>query len=177
MGRQIQVAMTDSDEREFVEFLRSTSTIQIIESSAPARDRMMVDQLAPREDGRWQYFIWNTAFAWTPDYGQVSAQAIDSGRAGWSYLRNSSTAPVLEYDRHHFTDPRGATGRIYWAKSLGSGALAYDVDAFSEWFDRVVRWVRKHGRREEPRAHERYFLPDAWRTYYGTPNWSTASRY
>lgn len=177
MGRQIQVAMTDADEREFVGFLRSISTIQIIESSAPASHLMMVEKFAPPDGGHWQYFIWNTAFAWTPDYGQVSQQAIESGRAGWSYLRNSSTAPVLEYDRHNFTDPRGVTGRIYWAKSFGSpGALAYDVDAFSKWFDQVVRWIRKHGRRADPGAHERYFLPDAWRTHHGTPNWPTAGR-
>jgi len=106
-----------------------------------------------------------------PDYGQVSQQATVSERAGWCYLRNSSTAPVLEYDRHNFTDPRGVTGRIYWAKySAGAEGLPYDVDGFSRWFDQVARWIRKHGRREHPGAHERYFLPDAWQTHRATAN-------
>src|SRR5262245_29526160 len=135
MGRQIQVAMTEADETEFLGFLRSTATIQIFESSAPAPDLMMVQQFAPAHDGHWQYFIWNTAFAGVPVYGQVSVQAIESGRAGWSYLQNSSSAPALEYDRHNFTDPRGVTGRIYWAKSFASpGVLPYDLEAFSKWF-------------------------------------------
>jgi len=177
MGRQIQVAMTEPDERVFLEFLRSTATIRIFESAAPTQGQMVVDGFGPREQGHWHYFIWNTAFAWSPEYGQVSSQATDSGRAGWSYLRNSSTAPVLEYGRHHFTSPRGATGRVYWAKYFASpGALPYDVDAFSGWFDEVARWIRKHGRREARGAHERYFLPDAWQTYYGTPDWAIAGR-
>lgn len=176
MGRQIQVAMTDADEREFLGFLRSTATIQIFEQAAPTADQMMVDAFAPSEGGHWQYFIWNTAFAWAPEYGQVSPQAIDSGRAGWAYLRNSSTAPLLEYDRHNFTDLQGVTGRIYWAKNFASLELPYDGAAFSKWFDQVVRWVRKQGRQEDKGAHERYFLPDAWRTYHGTPGWPTAAR-
>jgi hypothetical protein len=177
MGRQIQVAMTDADEREFLGFLRSTATIKIIESKAPAPEQMIVEELAPREQNHWQYFIWNTAFAWTPEYGEVDPLAVDSGQAGWAYLRNSSTAPALEYDRHNFTDPRGVTGRIYWAKNSGGSTPLYDVDAFSKWFDQVIRWIRKVGRREEPTAYDRYFLPDAWKMYYGTPGWATASRY
>jgi len=169
--------MTEPDEREFLGFLRSIATIRIFESAAPTHDQMTVEEFAPPEEGHWQYFIWNTAFAWAPEYGQVSHQAVESGRAGWSYLRNSSTAPVLEYDRHNFTSPRGVTGRIYWAKSFASpGALPYDLNAFSKWFDQVVRWIRKNGRREDPGAHERYFLPNAWQTYYATPNWPTAGR-
>jgi hypothetical protein len=177
MGRQIQVAMTEPDEEEFVGFLRSTAAIQILESSAPVPSSMMVERFAPARDGHWQYFVWNTAFAWVPEYGQVSPQAVESGRAGWAYVRNSSMAPVLEYDRHNFTSPRGVTGRIYWAKTFAAtGPLPYDVEAFSKWFDQVVRWIRKNGRRAERGAYERYFLPDAWRTYHETPNWPTASR-
>ena len=177
MGRQVQVAMTEPDEREFLEFLRSTAKIQIFESAAPSPGEMMVQKFAPREGGHWQYFIWNTAFSWNPEYGQVSQQAIESGRAGWSYLRNSLGAPVIEYGRHNFTSSRGIAGRIYWAKYFGAPeAPLYDVDEFSKWFDQIVRWVRKYGRRERPGTHERYFLPDAWQTYYGTPEWPTANR-
>jgi hypothetical protein len=108
--------MTDIDERDFLAFLRSTANIQLVESSAPSPELMLVDDLAPREQGHWQYFIWNRTFAWTPEYGRVADGAVVPDRLGWSYLRNSSTGPLLEYDRHNFTDARGVTGRVYWAK-------------------------------------------------------------
>jgi hypothetical protein len=127
---------------------------------------MTVDDFAPREQGHWQYFAWNRAFAWTPEYGQVAEGAVVKNRVGWSFLRNRSTAPVLEYDRHNFSGSRGVIGRIYWAKHFATpGPLAYDVEAFSAWFDRVVRWIRKRGRQHRRVAYEPYFMPDAWNKY------------
>jgi len=49
--------MTALDERDFLGFLRDVATIQIFESAAPSRDRMVVEEFAPREEGHWQYFI------------------------------------------------------------------------------------------------------------------------
>ena len=165
MGRQTQVAMTDADERDFLAFLRSTADIQLFESSAPSPEQIVVDDFAPREQGHWQYFVWNRAFPWTPEYGQVADGAVVRERVGWSYLRNSSTAPLLEYDRHNFTIARGVTGRVYWAKHFATGALAYDPAAFSRWFDTVVRWIRKRGLQQRRDAYEPYFMPDAWNRY------------
>ncbi len=163
MGRQTQVAMTDADELEFLGFLRSTADIQLFESSAPSPEQMVVAGFAPREQGHWQYFVWNRAFPWTPEYGRVAEGAAVPERVGWSFLRNSSSAPLLEYHRHNFTDPRGVAGRLYWAKHFATpGPLGYDADAFSKWFDQVVRWIRKHGRQERRGAHETYFMPNAW---------------
>ena len=163
MGRQTQVAMTDADELEFLGFLRSAADIQLFESCAPSPDLMVAPGFAPRDQGHWQYFIWSRAFAWTPEFGRVAEAAVVPDRVGWSFLRNSSTAPLLEYDRHNFTDARGVAGRLYWAKHFAtSGPLAYDVDTFSRWFDQVVRWIRKHGRQERRGAHETYFMPNAW---------------
>jgi len=166
MGRQTQVAMADADELEFLGFLRSTADIQLFESFAPSPELMAVPGFAPRDQGHWQYFIWNRAFAWKPEYGRVAEGAVVPDRMGWSFLRNSSTAPLLEYDRHNFTGAGAVTGRLYWAKHFStSGPLAYDVDAFSRWFDQVVRWVRKHGRQKQRGAQETYFMPNAWERY------------
>ena len=157
--------MTDIDEREFLAFLRSTATIQLVESSAPSPELMLVDGFSPREQGHWQYFIWNRAFPWTPEYGRVADGAVVPDRVGWSYLLNSSPGPLLEYDRHNFTNARGVMGRVYWAKHFSGVPLAYDAEAFSRWFDQVVRWIRKGGRQLRRESHERYYFPDAWRRY------------
>jgi hypothetical protein len=92
----------------------------------------------------------------------VLETAVVKERVGWSFLGNSSTGPLLEYSRHNFNDRHGA-GRVYWAKHFAAPkALGYDVDAFSRWFDQVVRWIRKHGRQKQRAAYEPYFLADAW---------------
>ena len=155
--------MTDRDEEAFLAFLRSAADIRLLESCAPSREAIWVDGFAPRELGHWQYFIWNRAFPWNVEYGQVDREAT-GGRKRWVYVRNASTAPVIEYDRHNFADKQGLSyGRVYWAKSWAAGppGVNYDIEAFTRWYNQVVRWIRKHGRRREPGAYNLYYMPEA----------------
>ena len=162
MGRQTQVAMTDEDERAFLAFLRSTAPIQLLESKAPSEELFWVDHFAPRDEGHWQYFIWNRTFDWKAQLGRITEDAIAGKKAGWYYLRNTSDAPLIEYDRHNFAGG-GGSARVYWPKPFASeGAAPYDVAAFSKWFDQVVRWIRNNGRQKVRESYSPYFLPGAW---------------
>ena len=70
---------------------------------------------------------------------------------------------LIEYDHHNFSDKRGIKGRIYWAKFFAAPkGLCYDVEGFTKWYDRVVRWIRKEGRQIEKGSYNTYYLPDAW---------------
>jgi hypothetical protein len=90
---------------------------------------------------------------------QVNQDALH--RAGWYYIRDKWTAPAIEFSRSNLENEQ--YGRIYWAKHfMAPNGLDYDVEAFSKWFDKVVRWVRKHGKRPINSAYKPYFLPDAW---------------
>ena len=162
MGRQTLVAMTDRDEETFLTFLRSTADFQLLESKAPTKEAIWVDRFAPREQGHWQYYIWNKAFSWTIEYGQVNLDAPVVERRGWYYIRNASIAPVIEYDRHNFSQGL-QNGRVYWAKSWADGPPSehYDVEAFTRWYDKVVRWIRKQGKQRKIMAYNPYYLPDA----------------
>jgi len=161
MGRQIQVALLDEDEADFVAFLRSSAQIQIIESFAPTPAHLFVDRLLPREDGHWQYFIWNKAFAWEPELSFVAPDAPNAGRRGWAYISNKGSAPLIEYDRHNFA-PKGAAGRVYWAKAFSAPlGVAYDVASFEVWYNSVVRWLRKRGRRVAEEPNGMLYLPQA----------------
>ena len=79
MGRQTYVALTDDDERAFLDFLRASSDIRLLRSAAPTAAEAWVHAFELRERGHWQYYIWNTAFPWTPVFGAVSmdAQVVD----------------------------------------------------------------------------------------------------
>lgn len=166
MGKQTAVAMTEEDERDFLEFLRCGREIRLLTLFAPTVQAIWADEFQPRVSGNWQYLIWNTQFPHTFRYGTLGEQAPED-RRGWTYLDGHSRAPLIEYSRHNFTDLEGRTyGRIYWSKLSGpSGRYSYDVDAFAKWYDEVARWIRKHGRQKVKGPYNPYFLPDAWAKY------------
>lgn len=169
MGKQTAVAMTDQDEESFVEFLKETVDIQLLESSAPTRQDIWVKEFSLREDGHWQYYIWNKSFPWQVDYGQVTRD--DSGqRQGWYYVQDSFAAPLIEYDRYNFLSDSSSYGRIYWAKYFAAPhGVAYNVNAFEKWYQRVARWIRRRGKQLEKSACNTYFLPDALKMYGNAP--------
>ena len=162
MGRQIQIAATQGDEDAFLSFLRDTAAVRIFGSFAATPEALWVDTFDPNLTGHWGYSIWNTTFSWKPEYSQVT-RARDPKQNGHWYVRNKQTAPVIEFSRSDVAHRR--YGRIYWAKEFSAPhGLAYDVDAFSKWYDLIVRWIRKNGQRDKTDHHSPYFLPDAWKT-------------
>ena len=163
MGKQTAIALTRADERTFLAFLRSSAEVNVFVSFAPTVDSLWVDSFDCVED--WKFHIWNTAFAWSPEYGTVTADP-SGAHNGYRFVSNTGAAPVLEYSRHNFQlqNSPGRYGRIYWSKYF-SGIPAYDVLAFERWYSAVVRWLRKNGKQARRGTLETYYLPDAWTKY------------
>jgi hypothetical protein len=106
--------------------------------------------------GHWTYGVWNTNFPFEFKYCHTNESVIPRQY----YIENSGIAPVIEFSRSNVRS--GKYGRIYWAKYFSAPrALSYDVDEFSQWFDLIVKWVRKNaaGKLKEPWTT--YFLPGA----------------
>jgi|SRR6187399_1967114 len=156
--------MSDLDEMEFLAFLKETAEIQLIESFAPTKEELFVTEFVSERQGHWTYDIWNKAFDWKIEYKQVRDDVPQGRNPGWYYINNIGQAPVIEYRRHNFDDLSGLTyGRVYWSKYFAAGPreIHYDVKAFSAWYDKIVRWIRKNGKQKEKGAYNTYFLPDA----------------
>jgi hypothetical protein len=71
----------------------------------------------------------------------------------------------MEYSREAFDNPKAVVhGRIYWNTDFEIyHGPAYDIEAFSRWYGRVVRWLRKNGKRVEiTKGWCQYWLPGAW---------------
>jgi hypothetical protein len=165
VGKQIQVAMNLADECEFLSFLRSTADIVLFESFAPTERDLQVTEFNRERTGHWNYAIWNTTFPWQPRYGTVGLKAHNPAHVGWRYVSNIGVAPVLEVMR---SDPAAAKfGRLYWGNNFSSaGALPYDAQEFRKWIERIWRWVRKNGAKDDQINDGPYFLPGAlceWR--------------
>ncbi|PWU18183.1 MAG: hypothetical protein C5B50_09760 [Verrucomicrobia bacterium] len=141
MGKQTAIALTSADERAFLTFLRSIAEVKLFVSSAPTVDSLWVDSFDCGE-GHTMFYVWNTAFAWSPEYGTVTADRSGTTNGHW-FVSNKDAAPLLEYSRHSFQHSRGGgRGRLYWSKYF-SGIPAYDVLAFERWYSTVVRWLKK----------------------------------
>ncbi len=163
MGRQTAIVATEEDERSLLAFIRSFAEIRILVRAAKTADELWVDDFAPYDRFHAQYYIWNTEFSWTPDV-QPGNDCV--------FVRDASTAPIIEFGR---TDTEWlfrpgnallvAGSRIYWSRLHMTKRPAYDLDKFDKWYDRVVRWVRKHGEREPAIAGAPYLLPDARRRW------------
>jgi hypothetical protein len=160
MGKQTAIALTPADERAFLTFLRSIAEVKLILSFAPTVDSLWVDSFDCVQ-GLEKFSIWNTAFAWSPEYGTVTLDP-SGAHNGYRFVSNFGKAPLLEYSRHNFQNPM-IYGRIYW-DTYYSG-IAYDALAFGKWYSAVVRWLRKNGKQAVKGTLNTYYLPDAWAKY------------
>ncbi len=164
MGRQIAIALSQVDEAAFLGFLRSRGDIQLFTGSAPSPPEIWVESFAPELAGHWGYRIWNRQFPWEPVYGRVTSDPYKLGRLGWYYVANYTDAPVIEFLRSDVAQAK--YGRLYWAKYFAApNGLAYDVEAFSAWYDSIVRWIKKNAVGKVKDAGVTWFLPDAWRIH------------
>ena len=163
-GRQIPVAMTESDEKRFLAFLRTKAEITIFVASAPKTEMLTVDRLPPRKSGKKQFFIWNSQFAWSPDIAVASNGSV--------FIRDIHRAPVIEYGRDSFRTI-GDIGRVFWSKGITPGGpyafkhpvytYAYDAAKFDKWYTEAVRWIKAHSRPKKCRHRGIiYYLPSAW---------------
>src|SRR5262249_5133549 len=105
MGRQTAVALSEDDEREFLRFLRVDAVVRVIQWTAPRPDQIFVSEFPRRKIGRQSFHLWNTAFRWEPEFGQWN-HVQDPNLAGQYYVKNRFGAPLIEYTREPFENPK-----------------------------------------------------------------------
>lgn len=165
MGRQIAVAMTQTDEEMFLTFLHQMGDIILLESFAKTSEELWQMSFSKERRGHWSYDIWNKTFPWKPIYKRTQ-NAESPERNGFYYVSNTGSAPLIEFVRSDVQ--RAKYGRIYWAKYFSApNGLNYDVEKFSEWHDSIIRWVKKNTAGKVKDTWITYFLPDAWRVHNG----------
>jgi hypothetical protein len=158
VGRQLSIIATDRDEAALLDFLRQSADIAIFASFAWTTEALWVEHFAEDRKSHGQYYVWNKTFPWQPEYRQVKVKS--GSMAGWYYVANEHNAPVIEISRSGGVRKEG---RIYWAKFFSAPeGLEYDFVKFEEWFDTIVRWIRRVGRKRAGGRFEPYYLPDAF---------------
>lgn len=159
--RSIVIVASPVDELALLDFLRSTADIQLLTVYAPTPAELFIKEAAPYGPLWHTLLIWNRAYPWTP------RTAAMTNPAGWVYIRDYLTAPVIVLHRtdiaKELVNLAPVHGSLSWAKHHMSDDPPYDVPAFGRWFDRVVRWVKKVGTLAADRFDVKVLhLPDAW---------------
>lgn len=161
-GRQIPVVMTESDEKPFLAFLRSSADIQILVTPVSTTEDIYLTEFPRRSDGRKQFFIWNKKFPWEPEVAPTTV--------GGFYVRNINSAPVIEYYRDPLSLSSPDRGRLYWSKGITLGGqyefkqypYAYDAKDFNKWYELVVSWIKVNSRTKVEGRLPVYYLSGAW---------------
>lgn len=160
MGRQVGIIASQEDVDEFLSFLREMTEIAIFRQFAESIESLWIHR--PLLPSDWMFYIWNKRFAWNPEYGRVGEKAHNSEMIDWYYVSNTNTAPIIEVS---CGSPSGnIAGRIYWSKdSAAPHGVDYDIPLFTQWYDRIVKWIRKNGRKMESEWLAPYYLRAAWK--------------
>ena len=137
-GKELAVVMAGADERHLIDWLRGTTTIQILALNARHESSVWLDDLPPASGNglNTRFALWNRAFDWTPE---VQVRDHDAG------VCNARTAPVIEYRRAGGS--AGIEGRLYWPRGMCADGpfehahrrYAYDVVAFERWWRQTDR--------------------------------------
>lgn len=159
MGRQVGIIATQEDIDELLIFLGGTAEIAIFRGFAQSIEELWIDR--PLLPSDWMFHIWNKQAEWIPEYRRVGEKAYHPEMIGWYYVSNTHDAPIIEIDCGSVSKARA--GRIYWSKYFAAPhGLKYDVNAFTEWYDSIVGWIRKNGRKLASERMAPYYLPVAW---------------
>src|ERR1051325_286411 len=115
MGRQTAVALSENDERDFLAFFVTDGDVRVLRWSAPSPELLFVPEFLPRGPGQYTFRLWNAAFPWKPEFAQWGPEVRDPQLASQFYLKNTAGAPLIEYSREIFENPKTiAHGRVYW---------------------------------------------------------------
>jgi hypothetical protein len=165
MGRQTTVALSEDDERDFLAFLRTGADTRVLRWYAPSPELLFIPEFLPPGTGHYTFRLWNAAFPWNPEFAQLGPDVKDPQFAAQFYLKNTAGAPLIEYSREAFENPNALVhGRVYWNTDFHIyHGPKYDTAAFNLWFDKIVRWLRRNGRRVQvAKGWYQYWLPGAW---------------
>jgi hypothetical protein len=140
MGKQLRFYMTDDDETEFIEYLRTTGDVAIIPQTSRQEGNEEFSRfsgLAGRELGEAVH-LWNRSISPQPiveHYPQQGYYCLDFMRSEVvNVMRSKMTERGLSMGRLHIED-----------KFLNAeGGLQSKSAAFETWFAELCSWIKRH---------------------------------
>jgi hypothetical protein len=135
MGRTIQLTILPADANTLLTAIRSKEPVEVAVRSGVAPTLAPLDSIP---DGSQDLVLWNRRFA--PTLKRRHIAAADPPY----YLADEQTEAILEFSISILTRWEGipalTQGRIY-------GVFDAKPPQFEKWYERIVRYIRKNGRK------------------------------
>jgi hypothetical protein len=155
MGRQVRFFMDTRDERQFMEFVRTTGDVIILPYWSREASPSPVGELPDPLSEQFEAFLWlfNRSVSSALETSFVQEQN--------RFTINRDKSSVIEFSRtihdNHILRP----GRLWVEfKYVGvDGDWVSKEPEFRQWYEQLVKWIRKHYSRQiDP---DFYFGPGA----------------
>ena len=151
MGRQVEFYMTEADEKEFMDFVRTTGKIEIL----PYFMKVTSERLAslpslgfdPQSDC---VFLYNSLVPGELIIKPLDFPVLPEKPGRWSV--DDSNSPVIEFSRSEQRGNGLMEGRIYATFKLvrwDLNSLVPKDPAFAKWYDKIARWIKRRYTRIE----------------------------
>src|SRR5262245_15332181 len=166
MARQLPIVATARDEAELLKFIRTLSPIRVLIPFADQPESLWISDWDTQDIEGCGFSVWLESFPWEPEYKQTGGPRCPKDRAGFWYVSNTSTAPIIEISRPFPDSIHGR--RVYSARDCcPTDGLTDDVASFNQIVDRIWNWVRRAGRRQKvgDKSSGPYFLQNAWQAF------------
>ena len=150
MGRQVNFYMLPADLAKFEHILRARGDTFFVAGCLPSPEVAIHNTL--RTDWLRTYLI----------RGSDSAQATTIAVPAQGYWHvDALRSPVVEFDRCYYDGTVIGRGRLYFQPGFYADEQWVDkTSEFIRWADSLIRWVRRHYRRDPQTGY--YVGPHAW---------------
>jgi hypothetical protein len=140
MGRQITFYMNKSDERDFLQHLRTTGDVVIVRQTSREDPKEQFDAFGELELN-WpgdDCLLWNRSVSPHPLVKHVPQQGY--------YWLDSLQSEVVDVWRSKLTSEGLGMGRLWMEDKIptASGQMESKGAAFTEWFSALCRWIKQH---------------------------------
>lgn len=138
MGRQIALILSKQKEIDFINFIKTQGEIVFITPLSKNKKINFIFDLPDVESNRWTYYIWNKKFP----LGKMEFIKLKNPTSlGENFSFWTSGQPLIEYWRSNGLD---RPGRIYWEKDFVQANLLYDIYLFENWYNLIIKWIKKN---------------------------------
>ena len=147
MGRQINFFMTSEDEKDFLDFARSTCNLTVLPYTSKESVFKPLVSLPPLKSQKFWMNAWLVNMDIT--HNVVTRFIPQQGY----YLVDEVASDVLEFSRSIPFDDRLNRGRI-WAEFCShfddsTGQWVKKDEELVKWFEKLARWIRKNFKKED----------------------------
>jgi len=157
MGRQTNFFMLRDDLIAYEQMIRQSSEVCLLKSQSNSQDPEVITTFLDAETGTTEIWLY---LARAMDLEKVVTEAVPT--QGYCRILEG-TSPVVQFNSGYQKDNVLKRGRLYFQPGYynDSDCWVEKSSDFIRWADGLLRWIRRHYRRDSKTGY--YIGPAAWK--------------